>query len=169
MPYPYDNGVFATMAALAQCLCEKNTEYDLPGLCFCGIIAGDAPYDATGVGDCDDDGCGQGWVRLSTAYPSTSVGIADITPGNCGKALGMDIEVGVLRCFPMGDNGEPSSEEEMLATSQLQIADMLMMREVIMCCVDIESDDVVLGEYLPIGPEGQPLVGGTWRIAIQVL
>lgn len=178
MPDMMDNSIFSQLAEIATCLCAKITENELPPVCYCGIIAGAVPYDAQGIGDgCydedgnefdDAEGCGQAWVRLVAAYPSTAVGVADITPGNCQKGFGFDIEVGITRCFPIEEKGGSLPMEEMLAVSQLQIADMLTMQQALMCCTAFGSEDFVMGQYAPVGPEGG-IVGGTWLVSITVV
>jgi hypothetical protein len=165
-----DNMVFSQMAAIAECLCGQIAENELPPLCFCGIIAGETAYDATGIGEgCDEDdddaGCGQAWVRLVAAYPSSNVGQADVMPGNCGNGFGFDLEVGILRCIRIEEEGGVLPAEEMLEAVQLQIADMLTMQQALKCCGSLNNEDFVLGQYAPIGPMGG-LVGGTWLISI---
>lgn len=161
------------MAAIAECLCAKVIENELPGLCFCGIIAGDQPYDATGIGEgCDEDdpdsGCGQAWVRLVGAYPSTNVGQADVMPGNCTNGFGFDLEVGILRCIRIEEEGGILPAEEMLEAVQLQVADMLTMQAALLCCDGLENEDFILGQYTPMGPAGG-LVGGTWLLSVSVV
>lgn len=173
-----DNRVFAQMADLAQCLCAKIVENELPKVCWCGLMAGGLLYDAMGVGsECfdddnnaieDADGCGQAWVRLTTGYPSGNVGVADLTPGNCNKGLGIDIEIGITRCFPIIESGGNVTEDVMLGAVQLQIADMLTMQQAILCCTSVDREDVVVGQYTPMGPEGG-VVGGSWVISMGIL
>lgn len=175
MPDIMDNRVFSQMAEIAECLCGKIAENDLPKVCFCGIIAGALPYDAQGVGgECydemsnpveDAEGCGQAWVRLTTAYPSSAVGFADTTPGNCSKGFGYDIEIGITRCIRIVENGGSLPADEMLGAVQLQIADMLTMQQAILCCSSFAGENSVLGQYTPIGPEGG-VVGGSWVISV---
>lgn len=164
-----DNAIFSQMAEIITCLCAKIDENELPKPCFCGMLAGDIAYDMMGANDdCDSDdegGCGQAWVRLVNAYPSVSVGVAELTPGNCTKAFGYDLEIGILRCSPIEEKGGAMDPAEMLATTQLQIADMLTMQQAIMCCTAFETDDFVMGTYQPIGPEGG-VVGGIWPVSI---
>lgn len=173
MPTIYENKVFSQMAAIAECLCGKNAENGLPPLCFCGIIAGETAYDATGIGEgCDEDdenaGCGQAWVRLVSAYPSSNVGQADVMPGNCGNGFGFDLEIGMLRCIRIEEEGGVLPAEEMLEAVQLQVADMLTMQQALLCCEALKMEDFVLGQYAPIGPMGG-LVGGTWLISVSVI
>lgn len=161
--------VYTVLTDLAACLCAELTPEgaDAPNLCFCGVIAGDLPYDAMGVG-CDgnpyeDDNCGQAWVRLVNAYPSTQVGVADVEPRNCANAVGFDVEIGVVRCFPIEERGGAVSDIEMLSAVQQQVEDMYAMQRAILCCGALE--DYVLGQYLPSGPEGG-LVGGVWTLSV---
>lgn len=142
---------------LAGCVCAAVNSDN--SLCFCGILVGTAPYNVTG--ECKKK-CGQAWVRLVSAYPSTVLGEADLTDNNCGKSLGLDIEIGVMRCFPIK---ETYKTEDLLAVSDKQVADMLAMRQAILCC-DFEAD-VILGEYTPLGPEGEGgHVGGVWNLSV---
>ena len=170
MAFPYDNDIFSQMASIAECLCAKIEENGLPPLCFCGIIAGDQPYDASGIGDgCDEDdedaGCGQAWVRLVSGYPSSVVGQADVMPGNCATAFGFDLEIGILRCIRIEAEGGILPAEEMLEAVQLQVADMLTMQQALLCCPNLPVDSFVIGQYAPIGPLGG-LVGGTFITSI---
>lgn len=160
---PYD-----VLSDLAACLCASLTPEDAdgPNLCFCGVLAGDQPYDAMGIGEgCDDDTCGQAWVRMVNSYPSTSVGVADLEPNNCAKALGLDIEVGVLRCFPLEENGGILSAEDLDQAVRDQLDDMIAMQRAILCCSTLE--DYVLGMYLPMGPIGN-VIGGTWTLSVLI-
>ena len=158
-----DTTVYVRLTEIATCLCAEyadGNDAGLPGLCFCGVVSGDeASFDY--LGDCSDR-CGMGWVRLVSAQPWTGIGVESTEPGNCSSLLGLTVEVGVYRCaHVMGSDGVPPTEEEMLAETQLQIADMMAMRRAIVCCGG--SKDFVLGAYTPIGPEGAA-VGGTWDV-----
>lgn len=171
MPTIFDNKVFSQMALIAECLCRTIAENELPGLCFCGIIAGDQPYDATGVGgECDEDEVdGQAWVRLALGYPSMSTGVADTTPNNCAsKGFGFDLEVGIMRGIRIEERGLELPAEEMLAATQLQIADMLTIQQALLCCNGLNGEDFIIGQYRPIGPEGG-LVGGSWTVSVTLI
>lgn len=146
--------VMTKLAALAECLCDQINASGLPTPCLCSVIPGAAlPLD---VGTCDD-GNGIAYVRLVATYPSVSVGVADITPGNCDKGLGFDIELGLFRCFPM--EAEPSAAEVLLEAAVLQMADLDAMRRALNCCDWLPSKDFVVGQYQPFGPDGG-VVGG---------
>lgn len=163
---------------LASCLCEEiRSSEEVSGVCFCGVVPGDAVA-ADYMSGCDDV-CGMAYVRLTTVYPSVSVGVADTTPGNCGKSLGADFEVGILRCFDVDPEGEAPTEAEYLAATELQLADAMVIHRAITCCATSQAQDpfrkgqgvwdneVVMGQYLPTGPEGG-VVGGFWPISVAI-
>jgi hypothetical protein len=96
------------------------------------------------VGACDDKD-GMAWTRLGTSYPSAGVGRTDTTLRNCGSSIGFDIELGVLRSAPtMTPDGEPPDEADQLATTDLQIADMLAMYRAVACCFSTHDYDYIL-------------------------
>lgn len=157
--------IFEALAELATCLCSELTKDGSPGLCFCGLVPGDAAGDQY-AGDCEQNG--MAWVRLVTAYPATGVAVPSETPGNCNDGLGFEIEVGAMRCISAGeDDGSPPSAEELLAATDLQIRDMMAMRRAILCCDALNPKDLLLNSYGPIGPAGI-LVGGVWTLSVML-
>lgn len=148
---------------LAVCLCAQIVADDLPRVCLCSLMPGDAvAFDYTG--DCEN-ACGMAWVRLATAYPSAIVGVPDLNLRNCSALLGFDVEVGIIRCGPViQEDGSLPDPAEHVTSAELQIADMLAMRKAIACCRD--SNNWILGTYTPVGPEGG-VVGGAWTVSMQ--
>lgn len=159
------SSIFDTLTELATCLCAQIVKDESPTTCFCGLIPGEAP--AVGYfADCEE-GNGVAYVRLSNAYPSTSIGQQNLGVDNCSSIMGFDVEVGILRFMPVGDKqGNMPTPGEILAATQLQIADMLTMRRAVECCLD--SSDYIVGAYTPVGPDGG-IVGGSWEINLQVV
>jgi len=155
------NLVFDRMTDLAACLCAQIEADGGPEPCFCGVIPGDAVV-GDYAGDCDEQ-CGMAWVRLIATYPATGVGQADESVGNCGSTLGFDLEIGILRCITIHDDGSPLTLEESSDATRLQTADMMTMWRAISCCDSFTSKDYVLGSYQPLGPLGG-LVGGGFQI-----
>jgi hypothetical protein len=155
----------STLTALATCLCAEIVDpvNDVPDVCFCGVIPGEAASAMYG-GDCKTK-CGMAWTRLITAYGAAGVGNVSNLPGNCATGIGFDVELGMLRCTPIGTATTPPKPEELLASSQLQLADMMVMRKAIACCPG--SRDWALGTYTPMGPGGG-LVGGFWTIQMWI-
>lgn len=148
---------------LAACLCEENTECGSPSLCFCGVLPAGQMVDMSGV-DCDP--AGQGWARLTSAYPSATVGQPNTRVGNCGTGLGLTVEVGIARHFPI--TAEVMEDEDVLEGAFQQIKDMEAARKAISCCPSLGSQDYILGSYTPIGPGGL-LLGGAWTLSVGLL
>jgi hypothetical protein len=163
----YDsNPVFDRLGELAECLCAQiqDPENGVPDVCFCGVVPGDQAV-ANYAGDCNDV-CGMAWVRLVQMYPMAVIGQADATPGNCGVGVGIDVEVGILRCIEFGDEqGNLPPPAVLLAATQLQIADALVMRKAIYCCDAIPSKEAIVTPYAPTGPLGG-LVGGMMTVSM---
>lgn len=155
------------MNTLVTCLCAQIVADGGVEPCFCGLMPGEVPLaDYT---SCDGSQDGMAWVRLVNAYPSVQLGAATTQPGNCGAMLGADIEVGVLRNMPAGDDrGNPPTLAQMNAAVIQAVNDAASARRAILCCNDsLAGIDVMLGQWSPMGPQGG-LVGGTWTLAVQV-
>ena len=162
---PQTSATLTVVTDLAACLCDEIDASGLPGTCFCGVVPGDAAaQDYTG--NCKDGKCGMAWVRLVTLYPADGVAIPNQTAGNCGSALGADIEVGIMRCITVGDaQGNPPTPTQLLDASALQMADAEAMRRAILCCTTIPTHDMMLAGYTPMGPSAG-LVGGVWNLSV---
>lgn len=153
---------FEMMTSLAGCIETTFEDEGRPEVCFNGIITGDG-VTAAWVDDCSNDLCGMTWVRLVNAYPSSSPGRQDQGTNNCASGIGIEIEVGVLRCTNVSvEDAEVEEGEALQATSDV-LADMFALRKAISCCVGVPSSDMVLGNWTPMGPLGG-LVGGSWLI-----
>jgi hypothetical protein len=160
---------YELLTDLAACLCVTLEDWGLPPTCFCGVLPGQSVA-LDYFGGCEDDSCGNGmaWVRLAALYPAMVVGVPNQTPGNCDTTLGIDFEIGVVRCISAGlDDGEPVPVEELAASTYLQTQDALAMRAAMACCSPLTSKDYVLGAYTPYGPEGL-VVGGTWTAVVVI-
>lgn len=155
------------LVGLASCLCSelRSAAAECGGVapCFCSVLPGNAvAFDYCDEGRCDENN-GMAWSRL--------VGITNLSdPVNptCVTTYQITVEVGVLRSAPLFDeSGEPPGAEEQLASSLQQVFDMGVLHKVLTCCsLGDEPDDAfgdrVLGEYVPLGPEGG-CVGGVWN------
>jgi hypothetical protein len=146
--------VQAAAEALAGCLCDALA--DGPDLCFCGILPGAAvPLD---VGFGDGTCGGMAYVRITSIYPSTSVGVANIEPSNCTWGTGVDLEMGVYRPFPIEVDGTSPPPDVQLEMTRLQMWDAEAMRKAL-CCNWLPKMDFVVGQYAPAGPAGGVLGG----------
>jgi hypothetical protein len=156
------------LADLSGCIETTFTADGRPGVCFNGIVPGDGMA-ADWAGDCGDGPCGMTWVRAGLVYPSATIGVQDQTAGNCGTGLGVDIEVGVLRCTHVGLPDNPEVEEgEALEVSLTLIDDMLSLRRAIICCSALPAKEYILGAWNPMGPLGG-LTGGAWTVYVGAL
>lgn len=155
--------IFTIAASLAACLCAEVTDDDGDSLCFCGVMAGDQAYDFAGLGDCEDGKCGQAWVRVVTVYPMSVLGQANVETRNCDVGLGADLEVGLLRCWPIEEDGEAVDPLTMLEVAQQQLLDEESLRRAVSCCEELK--DYILGQWTPVGPEGG-LIGGTYTVYV---
>lgn len=158
-----DELILTYLAALAGCVCEKVNAVN--ETCFCGITLGDQYVSTSGIGDCEE-ACGEAWVRITGAYPSTVVGQPNFNLDNCGASMGVDIEIGVLRCLEVPEGGEAPTPEQFLEAANVQIKDMIAIRDAVLCCEHFPS--YILGAWTPIGPDGG-LVGGSWTISVGVV
>ena len=155
------NPVFTALEDLATCLCAQIVADGGPDVCFCGVIPGEAAS-AMYQGDCTKK-CGMAWVRLITVTPAAGVGTLTEQPGNCATGIGYDVEVGILRCTPVGTATTPPTPAQLLSSTELQLADMMTMRRAVICCYG--SKNWILGSYTPMGPGGG-MVGGAWNLSM---
>lgn len=146
---------------LAVCLCSQISEDGNGDVCFCGVMPG-SEIAMDYVNGCDDDGpCGMAYVNLTTAQPSSGIGVPNVEVNNCGSMLGFSVEIGILRCAAMGGtNGEPPTQEELTRVSLITFADIKTMMRAVACC---NPKPYVLGDYQPYGPNGF-VVGGTFDL-----
>lgn len=143
------------LTAIASCLCAEVNEDDT--MCFCGVIQGtQAVHDFWP--DCTNDG--MAWVRLAAAYPSTTLGVADQTPGIKGKFIGLDIEIGIVRTHEVDPSDAQISPEEYAAMAEKASDDLHLIYHVIACCDALNERDFIMGNYQPIGPTGFVYGGG---------
>jgi hypothetical protein len=158
---------YALLTDLAACLCNELTPEgeESHGLCFCGVMPGEVV--AADAGWNCDDLCGMAWTRLESSYPATSLGEFQGDENTCGTFLGLDIELGVLRCVEGGDNGEAPEAAEWERATELQLGDMVAMRRAVQCCPALEEIDFLLGTYSPIGPQGL-VAGGIWTVSVLI-
>lgn len=154
--------IAAVLEDLSICLCAQIEADNLPPTCFCGVMPGsEVPLDY--AGDCDH-ACGMAWVRMGASYPSVSIGAPAETPGNCSAGIGLEIEVGIIRCIDVGSGTTPPDREVLAAAAALQTADMMAIWRAVSCCQN--SKDFMILQYQPYGPEGG-MVGGV--VALNLL
>lgn len=147
----------------------------LTGICSFGLTIGDTyvPFNP----DEDDEGCdeedvacSQVWVRVDQANLANVQ--SSFAPGGCGGSLRLVLEVGVLRCFPIMEEGEaPTATDVMLAALE-SMDDMSKLLCAAMSCGATEEDpeggvwdEIVAGDWTAIGPLGGQY-GGMWSFTV---
>jgi len=160
-----DTIIYPTMIALSACLCTEIEDSGLPTPCACGPIVGSLVLDYCGT--CADGKCGgQAWVRLVDAFPSVVFPTPLTDLNNCNAPLAYQLEVGIVRCKPVGTSSGvrgyvPPSTEQQVEALRLQLADMAAIRRAINCCFSSDVDDIdyIMGSYVPVSPDGDCLGG----------
>lgn len=116
----------------------------------------------------DECRCGVAWVRV-TGLDVGDGDDAQRTAGGvlCGPAFWLlSLEMGVLRCWNMGDAHTIPTPAQLNADAAVQFADAQAMAQAVLCCAEaLGFNDI--GEYTPNGPEGLCL-GGTMTVTLQL-
>lgn len=170
MPLREDTLAYPTLIRLSACLCQELEAAGGPELCYCGPTAGEIVLDYCG-GGCADQGCGgQAWVRFVDAYPSSVFPSADQALANCKSPFAYSLEIGVVRCAPLGKSGpggfEPPTLGENVDAVRLQLADVAAMRRAIQCCFATGDTDYVMGPYTQVSVNGGGCLGGTFSAVV---
>jgi hypothetical protein len=145
-----------TMSQIATELTATLTVEERP-VEWSGVVPGDAVVADYG------DGEDMAWVRLVTSYNSEFVGVVDERVGACATGFGVELEVGILRCFSPDPQG--LEDHELLAMAEIQHLDMMTIRKVLICTQAYGEKDFILGAYRPLGPMGD-MYGGAWTVML---
>jgi len=165
MPQP-DDTIITLMSDLSACLCAElgaMAGTDSAPTCFCTPIPGSFPGQAY-VGEGEDIA----WVRLVEMYPSNTPGQRLATTLDTAAAMTLIIEVSVMRCFQLRRDG--TWNETMLNDLwERQMRDVGALQRAIQCCTGRTWDEnqVVVGNYVPMGPQGD-MLGGMIPLAVQI-
>ena len=157
MPYLADVRIMPALIRLHECLCAELEKSGLGVNCDCALVHGNSTNVAPPA-----VGHGYALIGLQSIFPSKDFPSATGGRDSCPAPLAATISVGLIRCYAVKVKGE--SSEEMLLYMDKQMADMAAMRRAIVCC-NQEFEDMGLGIYLPIGPEGGTY-GGQWVVTI---
>lgn len=158
--------IYPVLTKLTECLCAELERSGLAAACRCLLVPGSGPsLDFCSEG-CDGGCPGEAWVRLLRAFPSSNFPAQDGV-AICTTLLAFEIEVGVGRCLPVGqDNGQPPEDQETFDTARLQLADMAAMRRAIVCCFAGSDTEHILSSFEPNIALGGCLVS-TWSLTVR--
>lgn len=159
---PADDALNTALVAFTGCIGES-----MDDICSYGLTIGDSyvPFDADPEDDCEDDEilCSQVWVRVTGVQPTEATGSWD--NGDCGAVLSIGLEVGVLRCYDLPNDGDAPTASETLAAATQAMSDMQTIYFSAMSC-DV-WDKITSGSWQPRGPLGGQY-GGTWTFTVEL-
>jgi len=139
-----------------------------PDVCSFGLTIGESyvPFDPDDDDGCEDDevACTQGWVRV------TGAGITEVQDsfekGGCGGTQEVGIEVGILRCVEVPEDGEAPKATEVMVAALQSLEDMNTIYCAAMSCEAVE--DLNVGQWTPLGPLGGQY-GGMWSFTMEIV
>lgn len=141
----------------------------VPDICSYGLTIGETyvPFDPDPEEDCGEDTaiCSQIWVRVTDINPTN---ITDGMAGSsCSMSLAIGLEVGIIRCIEIPEGGEaPEASEVMVAALQTMDDMQALLCAAVNCEVDA-WDEITVGAWTPIGPEGGQY-GGMWTFTVEM-
>lgn len=137
----------------------------LEDLCSYGLTIGESyvPFDPDPEDNCDAEEvmCSQAWVRVMSVQPTGSTGWS----GDCATVLRIDLEVGVIRCIEIEEEGEAPKASDVLVAALQAMTDMNAIFCAAMACEVWES--IESGAWSPAGPLGGQY-GGSWTFMVEV-
>lgn len=138
----------------------------LVDICSYGLTIGETyvPFDPDPEDDCDvgEVECSQVWVRVTGVTPVATVASFG---GDCGGTLSVGLEVGVLRCVEIAEDGEAPKASDVLVAAVQAMADMQALYCAAMNCE--VWDAIESGAWSPSGPLGGQY-GGIWTFTVEL-
>lgn len=144
--------------------CVGNAVEDI---CSYGYTIGQTyvPFNPDPEEDCDEDDiqCSQLWVRTTSVTPTTA------EPGfsgqDCATTLRMGLEVGILRCIEVPEDGEAPTATDVLVAGLQAMTDM---NTILCAALSCEAwDGLTIGSWSPTGPLGGQY-GGIWTFTVEL-
>jgi hypothetical protein len=163
-----DDFVYPAIIRLVACLDQAIKNRNLPEPCTVAPMIGELVLDF--CGECSERGCGQAWVRIVDSFPSVDFPQIDQSTGNCGTLWAATLEIGIVRCKPLGRSSglagySPPTLNQMVEALRVQTADMRAMREAVQCCFVGSDTPYYMTAYQPGAPDGDCL-GGVFNVVI---
>lgn len=138
----------------------------LEDLCSYGLTIGAqyVPFDPDPEDNCDADeaACSQAWVRVESVVPTSTV---DGWDDDCSTVLEITLEVGILRCFGIEEDGEAPTASDVLWAAAQSMTDMKVIYDAAMSSGAWSK--INSGAWSPEGPLGGQY-GGTWTFVVEV-
>lgn len=148
---------------LRDCLCAELRRTMLGAACRCMVVHSVTVPVADGC-DCEcDAGQGEAWVRLVRLEPEISLN--PIAAQSCPAGWQAVIELGIRRCIPIPDEGEPLPERTVTDTALELLSDQAATLRVLGCCPALTDLSFGVDFWQPDGPAGG-CAGGTLQIRV---
>lgn len=145
-----DNVSLPLAQKLLACLCAKTAlESNPPKVCS-------LRYGTTVNAGADECRCGIAWVRLGEVYPTQSFPERVTDPSACPNSFAVELEMGILRCAPIGTAQAPASASEWEQFSLDISEDEQAMAEAV-CCFTATMDR---SDWLDLGSTPLDTEGG---------
>lgn len=158
---PLDEALIDAIVQFTGCIGNA-----LDNLCSYGWTIGETyvPFNPDEEDDCDAEEamCSQAWVRVMGVQP---MAVPDSFEGNtCALTLRFDLEVGIIRCTEIVEEGEAPTATDVLVAAAQAMADM---RAILCAALGCEVWDALdVGAWTPIGPLGGQY-GGIWQFTAE--
>lgn len=143
----------------------------LENLCTYGVTIGETyvPFDPDPEDNPDDNddcnyGCSQAWVRVMSISPQQS-NPENMEGETCDYTLVAELEVGVIRCLEVLEEGQAPTASDMMAASMQSMEDMAAIHRAAMGCE--VWDAITTGAWSPEGPIGGQY-GGKWTFTVEL-
>lgn len=150
----------------------------LDGICTYSLMFGESyvpfrPDEEDDCGDDEDEWCAQAWVRVTDVAVSYNEKGFDTGPsdqdgsceGACGGTFTIGLEVGVLRCYEVPEDGEAPTAMQVMTTAMQSMIDMSAIYQAALNCDVWQSINV--GAWQPEGPLGGQY-GGFWNFTVEL-
>lgn len=139
----------------------------LDDICSYGLTIGESyvPFDPDPEDDCEENevACSQAWVRVTSVAPTAAP--SSFGGDGCAVVLRIDLEVGVIRCFDIEEDGDAPTATDVMVAAMQAMSDMNAIYCAAMSCEVWESIDS--GAWTPLGPLGGQY-GGTWTFSVEL-
>lgn len=166
MPYT-DSSFLPAAQALLGCLAAAVADLTDPpnvvGLRYGQEVVFDLAQNA--------DLCCEGfaWVRMGNATPGFGEDEVSANARCNVMTWSLELEMGIVRCAPMGDDENIVSESEHAAAAVALAEDFMALRKAICCFGDlVPGYEFVVGTYAPAGPLGG-CMGGSITLQVQII
>lgn len=138
----------------------------VPDICSYGLTIGESyvPFDPDEDDECDADEvmCSQLWVRVTSIMPQAQ----ESWGGDCAATLQIGLEVGVLRCLDIPEDGEAPTATDVLVAAMQANSDMAAIYCAAMSCDVPDFSSITSQGWTPEGPLGGQY-GGVWNFTVE--